>query len=285
MTLEGLKILIPLDGSVTSEAILPVLRPLIQSQPVETTLLFVSNAADDDGSVPIRLNVLRQALEAQGVAVRVLVHSGKAAKDIVEVADAGRFDLIAMGTHGRTRMDRILMGSVAEEAIRTTRIPVLLARPDCKTGRWDPMVVALDGSTRAEEILEDVVRLARTLKASVHLVQVTPSNLVQDDYAAPKDDFPSAETMAYLNRIAGLLRERGVSAVVVPLQGEPGPEISRLARSLGAGLIFMATEGRPESSPGVGISTTAEILGHAPCAVYVRHLSGAGERQPEGAGK
>lgn len=283
MNPRGLKILIPLDGSQTSEAVLPALRPLLLSYQVETTLLHVAGSPDDATAATMRLEVLRQALEAEGVSASVVVHSGKAAGAIVEAANSGAFDLIAMGTHGRTCMDRIIMGSVAEEVLRTSRVPVLVARPNCRMAPWDTMLVALDGTSGGERILDDVLRLARALKATVHLVRVSPPNQPWGDYAAFQDDFPRTDTVAYLNRIARDLQERGISAIVRPLQGEPGDEIPRLARSLGAGLIFMATAGRPDTSPGIGNSTTAEVIAKAPCPVYVRHVSGTSELRRKGA--
>lgn len=282
MKTPGLKILIPWDGSSTSEVILPVLLPLLRSHQVETTLLHVTGSSADEDSAASRLDVLRQGLEAQGVPSRILVHSGNAARDIVETATTRGFDLIAMGTHGRTRMDRIIMGSVAEEVVRTSPIPILLARPNCRMGSWERMIVALDGTPSGEGILEDVVCMARALRASVHLVRVRLPEQEWDDFSNPRDAFPRPDMMEYLNTVAGRLQERGIPASVAPMQGNPGDEIPRLAGSLGAGLICMATEGRPESIPGIGNSTTAEVIGKSPCAVYVRHLTGVRKLRREG---
>ncbi len=273
---QGLKILIPVDGSPTSEAILPALLPLIRSHDVDSTLLQVVDGPEHAASAA-RLDLLRGSLAGQGVAVRVLVLSGKAAAEIVGAAVRGRFDVIAMGTHGRTCMDRILMGSVAEEVVRTSKVPVLLARPDCRIGAWETMVVALDGTPGGEEILTDVVRLARALQAVVHLVRVNRPHRVDDEYAAVPDDFPRADTVAYLNRIACRLQEQGIRTAVGALQGEPGLEISRVAKSLRAGLICLSTEGR------MGNSVAAEVIRTAPCAVYVRHMAGVRGLRREGA--
>lgn len=276
MTAKGLKILIPVDGSSTSEAILPALLPLIQSHDIESTLLEVVDGPEH-GAPASRLDLLRGSLEAQGVLARVLVLSGKAAAEIVGAAVRGRFDLIAMGTHGRTCMDLILMGSVAEEVVRTSRVPVLLARPDCRIGSWESIVVALDGTPGGEEILLDVVRLARALEAAVHLVRVNRTRRIDDEYAAVPDDFPRADTVSYLNQIACRLEEQGIKTAVDAIEGEPGLEISRLARSLRAGLICLSTEGR------VGNSVAAEVIQTAPCAVYVRHMAGIRGLRQEGA--
>jgi nucleotide-binding universal stress UspA family protein len=53
---------------------------------------------------------------------------GSAAEEIVRLADSGSYDLIVMGTHGRTGIRRLLLGSVAETVSRHASIPVLTVR-------------------------------------------------------------------------------------------------------------------------------------------------------------
>jgi nucleotide-binding universal stress UspA family protein len=60
-----------------------------------------------------------------GVTVETILIEGSAAKEILRVAVDRHCDLIVLGTHGRTGLSRVLLGSVAEEVIRHTRLPVL----------------------------------------------------------------------------------------------------------------------------------------------------------------
>ncbi|HEV8247699.1 MAG TPA: universal stress protein [Polyangiaceae bacterium] len=53
---------------------------------------------------------------------------GSAATKIVEAASAGGYDLLVVGTHGRTGVERVLLGSVAERVVRHAKIPVLSVR-------------------------------------------------------------------------------------------------------------------------------------------------------------
>jgi len=53
---------------------------------------------------------------------------GDPAEAIVQVADSDGVDLIVMGTHGRTGLSRLLMGSVAEAVVRRARCPVLTVK-------------------------------------------------------------------------------------------------------------------------------------------------------------
>jgi nucleotide-binding universal stress UspA family protein len=70
------------------------------------------------------------ALAAEGVSARSLVKVGVAWEEIVRAASDEHADLIVIGTHGRTGLDRLLLGSVAERVVRRAPCPVLSVRPD-----------------------------------------------------------------------------------------------------------------------------------------------------------
>jgi len=72
-----------------------------------------------------RLGRLARSATAAGLRVRSLVLEGPAADAIVRAAQRQRADLIVLGTHGRTGMRRLLIGSVAERVVRTAKSPVL----------------------------------------------------------------------------------------------------------------------------------------------------------------
>lgn len=71
-----------------------------------------------------------EALAAQGVAARVVVRVGLPWEEIVRLAAEEHADMIVMGTQGRTGLDRLLLGSVAERVIRRAPCPVLTVPPD-----------------------------------------------------------------------------------------------------------------------------------------------------------
>jgi nucleotide-binding universal stress UspA family protein len=77
-----------------------------------------------------QMKAFRGELASAGVKIDgAELESGDAARTIVELADSGGFDLIVMGTHGRTGIGHLLMGSVAEKVVRRARCPVLTVRP------------------------------------------------------------------------------------------------------------------------------------------------------------
>jgi len=69
-----------------------------------------------------------QYLGDHGLEARSLLRGGPAVETILETAASERASLIVMGTHGRTGMTHVLMGSVAEHVVRSARCPVLTVR-------------------------------------------------------------------------------------------------------------------------------------------------------------
>lgn len=135
------RLLVCLDGSDTSASILPAVSAWARHLDLDVDLLHVGYPTEDghpgDFEVPeVELLAADQVaaaaaeLEAAGITVRRLVvaHTHVAA-GIVEQASKGGADLIALATHGRTALARVVAGSVALEVIRRAEVPVLTMRP------------------------------------------------------------------------------------------------------------------------------------------------------------
>lgn len=75
------------------------------------------------------LALAAKSVEGQGVDVEIIVTMGDAPKEIIRIARASKAGLIAMATRGRDRLEKRLVGSVANIVIESTNLPCLLARP------------------------------------------------------------------------------------------------------------------------------------------------------------
>ncbi len=76
-----------------------------------------------------QLDRLVHAAEAAGVrAAGILLEFGEPAERITRLARSGRADVIVMGTHGRTGLTRVLLGSIAARVVATATCPVLTVR-------------------------------------------------------------------------------------------------------------------------------------------------------------
>jgi nucleotide-binding universal stress UspA family protein len=137
--------LVPLDGSPLAEGVLPLLLKIARPLDMSIRLLRVlepPSTAIGDGMRPSLLadpeSRVREAedylaasaasLRALGTDVTVEVRHGRPDEQIVEAARETGADLIAMSTHGRSGLGRLLFGSVAEQVLRNADVPVFLMR-------------------------------------------------------------------------------------------------------------------------------------------------------------
>lgn len=98
--------------------------------PLETSWEGVSIAMEKEGRTA--LNELKRRVE--DVPVETELEDGSPARTIIEYADEEECDVIVMGTHGRSGVDRLLLGSVAERVVRRSPTPVLTYRVGNENG-------------------------------------------------------------------------------------------------------------------------------------------------------
>lgn len=137
------KILVPLDGSPGSESVLWTVAQLARAQGARVRLVRVARVADavrgDDDRVIAyadqeserveteeRAKLRRVADRLTGITVETAVRFGDPATQIIDEAETIGADLIALATHHRSGLARVLQGSVAERVERGTPVPVVL---------------------------------------------------------------------------------------------------------------------------------------------------------------
>lgn len=141
------KILVPLDGTPLAEAVLPHAQALAKSEGAEIVLLRVAVTPDpnfyhrDEGEGRLITDQIEEEaldymktevakLENEGTKVTAITRDGTIPDTILEVAEETHADVIAMSTHGRIGIQRLLQGSVADEVVHASHIPVMLIHPN-----------------------------------------------------------------------------------------------------------------------------------------------------------
>jgi nucleotide-binding universal stress UspA family protein len=134
------RILVPLDGSPLAEGVIPHVQELAKSIGAEVVLLRVAFAHIFPGADPIetQVTVVQEAeayvadqaklLQDAGVKAEGKVRYGDPVEEILDHVTWDHIDLIAMATHGRTGLKRVVLGSVAEHVLRRAPVPMLLLR-------------------------------------------------------------------------------------------------------------------------------------------------------------
>lgn len=137
---DELRILVALDGSTVCETALEAALKLADGVPARITLFHVIQ----DGGADVErhtaewyqrpvlgqtyLEDIQRRLAARGVSAARAYASGQPGDEIVEFAQLGSFDLVAVATRSRSGIERLVLGSVAEQMVRQVHVPVLISQ-------------------------------------------------------------------------------------------------------------------------------------------------------------
>lgn len=276
------RILIPLDGSDLSLSVLWTLRPLLIGANPEVTLLRVVPPAEEPPSDPQAageaLAAVQKHLEAWGLTVALRLETeGDPAEQILECAEELAVDLVAMSSHGRSGVTRMLRGSVAERVLRRCPAPLLLCTPNSGAVGDYPafrrILVPLDGSELAERVLPDVEKIASACASEVTLIRVQgvlsePAS--QGSFFKRWSEERLEEELAPLNPQRDALAQAGVKVGRQVAYGNPADQILRASQK--ADLIAMTTHGRSGASRWLFGSVAEAVLREASCPLLVRRV-------------
>ena len=237
------RIVVPLDGSSLSEQVLPYVRQLAAGLSIPVTLISVVEPPPIGVAQGLNpqlhehetdqlisrarsyLDPVANALRDAGIEIMTATPTGIPAQAIVDEAEKEPDTLIAMSGHGRSGVARWWLGSVADRVLHLTNSPMLIVRshgPEALThaDRFDRVVVPVDGSELAEQVLPHVVLMACGLGLTVELVSVISARAEFRQMAVPEVYNPAYEDIAkqaeedssrYLAQLAASLRAQGVA--------------------------------------------------------------------------
>jgi nucleotide-binding universal stress UspA family protein len=283
-------ILVPLDGSPLAEEILPQLARLSLPPDAELILLRACPLQVVPGmeSAPL-LRDERAAEESQaylhrvehrlrlgGRKVRSRIIDGDAATAILNAAEEEGAALIALSTHGRTGLARLVLGSTAEKVLRAARAPLFLSRSFAAPARPGPfraLVLPLDGSPVSRGAVPALLAFARGVDARVTLVHVLQEPAPPPHWLVPGDPLGAVEKEL---RHALLPVETDVRT------GDPAAEILNACRARNADLLVMSTHGRSGPVRWLFGSVTEKVLRESPLPMLVVPAAAAGVGAPSG---
>lgn len=237
---------------------------------------------------------VREAVQADlaslvGPANRAGLHAvaelrdGNPAAETARVAQELHADLVVMGTHGRTGIQRWVLGSVAETVLRRAACPVLTVPPRAEEDP-DPMffkriVCATDFSPASEAAVRYATALAVEADASLFLVHVL-------DHAGPGPRSGSARgengdhadflcaAKAQLRRAVPAEAREWCRVQEIVATGKAAPAILRLAAEHHAGVIVMGVHGRSILDLMAFGSVTHQVVTEATCPVLTVRTPG-----------
>ena len=275
------KILVPLDRSPLAEQAVGTAAAIARASKAGVDLVLVHQPFPFDGFGDAPWNALERedehkyldsmvaelAAGADVPATHAIVN-GEAVEMICKRSWDTEADLIVMTSHGRTGLSRVWIGSVAMGVIKQAAVPVLMLRPvktpdELKAAHhlFKKILVPVDGSTLAADIVAPAVNLAKCAGATLELLRVVePVPLVTADMGMPfaypailQDDAATNHLLegarTEVNELAKRLAESEAVKVnaTALVAGRVSNAIIDFARGHDVDLIAMATHGRGAS--------------------------------------
>jgi nucleotide-binding universal stress UspA family protein len=270
---------------------------------LHASLLYASDPNDPDKPFPTdedhrevlpqpepyvrrRMTELLSSYSHEGVTVQqVQIRGYNEVTSIKAYLRENAIDVVVMGTHGRRGFKRWLLGSVAEEIVRTVECPVITVKDGWEGNLAKPesILVPLDFSTVSRHALREAYQLAITLGTSLELLHVVQEPFFQDLYGTdiPNPERFQAETSTKAREIMqNMLAEDdftnhpGVATKVTVIHGHPAREIVRYAKTAKSGLIFMAHRGHTQLVDRILGSVTEHVVRTARCPVWTADIDG-----------
>jgi len=282
------KILCPIDFSAGSDQALRTAARLARSSDAELVLThswYVPPLAYAGEAWTLSAELVDQLVEdsTRGLAAAVataeelgarttsVLQSGVPGDRIVALlAEDAAFDLAVVGTHGRTGLARVFLGSVAEQVVRHAPCSVLAARPRLEEGPFEKILCPIDFSESAH----DAVALAADVggeKAEIALFHAVELPLFGEDPTI-------ADSVAELDRVTTTVIEQWAEKLrttyrgTVTAQTRHGSAGAQILHVLEAGrydLAVMGTHGRTGLRRALLGSVAEKTVRHANCPVLV----------------
>ncbi len=205
----------------------------------------------------------------------VQLWEGTVSQVLTSAIDRDSADLVVLGTHGRTGVGKLLLGSSAEEILRSAPCPVLTIGPHTETEQqWqlNEILYATDFSPASLSGARYAIALAQEYGARLTLLHVIESR--KTDELVHEADLIASSARLLRKLVPEGVELRSELRCEVK-QGVPADKIIEVAQQIRAGLIVLGARrasGVPGAASHLPIATVHKVIAHAPCPVLtVRH--------------
>ena len=280
------KILVGYDGSEYSRAALIESANRVKKRGGQVLLLnSVYFDEEEFGNKPEQLGLRLEAArkicsEAKemvrkefNIEVESFVAEGEPPEVISRTAEEMGADLIAMGTHGRRGIKRLIMGSVTSGVIAHSHCDVLVVKKPCTlcTGEFTSILLPFDGSDFSKKALSHAHALAKDEGSEITALYVIPR--YEEMIGFMKTDSIRKSLYKEADRIIEMARTgfsgNGVTLATSIEEGNAGDKIIEIANRLKNDLIVMGSYGWRGVNKAILGSTTERVIMNSSCPILV----------------
>ena len=208
-----------------------------------------------------------------GIDVESIICEGEPPDIIASIAREKNADLIAMGTHGRKGLKRLLMGSVTSGVIVNASCDVLVVKKPCSTctGKYGALLIPFDGSEFSRKALVRACQLAKMDGAEITVLYVIPryEEMVGFFKTSSIKNSLFEEAQKIVDSANKLAFAQGVSVKAVIEEGSASDRIVAIADMLKNDLVIMGSYGWKGVDKAILGSTAERVIMNAGCPVLV----------------
>jgi nucleotide-binding universal stress UspA family protein len=272
------KLLVATDGSIFSESAIREainLARTCSSKLIAVSVVKTSHEFEDlvpqvfekaEKELREHLESIKSRASKEGVDCEIVIHRGEEPfQDIVNVAEKNRVDMIIIGTHGRTGLKRLMMGSVTARVIGHAPCNVLVvplhAKVDCRN-----ILIATDGSRYSDAADSEAIGIAKRCEGLLIVISVAFSD---KEIILAEDDEEMLLAKDNVKKIVELAEKKGIKTEGLTVKGKPYNAILETSKQKRADLIVVGSHGRTGLDRLLMGSVTERIIGHSESAVLV----------------
>lgn len=197
------------------------------------------------------------------------ITGGSVAKEILTFIESNDFDLVLMGTKGRTALEEVLIGSITQKVTRLSPVPVLSTRHTLQKENAEHLLVPIDFSNIAKEVVQYAALIAKRFSAKLTFIHVIEGKThpYHPDREETWNEFNPELHAIIIGRMRDFVGDNIENQTFVLREGCAHREIADYADTHGCDLIVMGTCGQSAMDRLLMGSTTERVMALAPCPV------------------
>jgi hypothetical protein len=263
------KLMVATDGSEYSES---AIREAINLAKVCSSKLFAVSIVTtnlefetvvpqvmekDEKEAREHLESVKNRAAKEGIDCDAIVRlSDEPFQEIIDLAGKNKVNIIIIGTHGRTGLKRLMMGSVTAKVIGHSPCNVLVvplhAKVECRN-----ILLATDGSKYSDAAASEAMGIAKKCGSSLFVISVASA------------DTEVASAAGNVKKVTGMAEKENIHIESIAVKGKPYEAIIETAKQKRADLIIMGSQGRTGLERLLMGSVTERVIGHSEVAVLV----------------
>lgn len=241
--------------------------PLYQDQfEILSTKEKISKKLHEEGEKI--LSKISEIAKQEDIFIRTQILEGIAFQSITDFAEEGGYDLIVMGRHGITRLEKTLIGSVTARVIGHSQKDILIVPQNSAVG-WNKILLPTDGSRYSITAAEKAANLATSYGGQLIILSVVDVTEEFSTEAPGVVEHLVNKARKFVEELKNRAEAEGITATTLVREGETHEVITSLSKEYNCDVIVMGSHGRTGIKRLLMGSVAEKVIGYAPCPILI----------------